>query len=270
MARPPQTVTSRAAPPENPAFPRGLPDGSGNALSGWAIFFDIDGTLLDIAETPDAVRVPESLIHDLVRLSRKLDGALALVTGRSIPFVDEIFRGVRFPVAGLHGAECRDAAGRTSRIELTPDFMRAKDMLKQQARRWPDILVEDKHAAIAVHYRQAPQYQGDMQVLMREIADMAGPQWTLQEGKMVTELRPAAHDKGYALKAFMADPPFSARRPLVFGDDVTDEAMFKAANAANGLSVKIGAPSAETSDTAATIYMGSPAILRSWLSEIAQ
>ncbi|MBB2971924.1 trehalose-phosphatase [Mesorhizobium sp. RMAD-H1] len=263
MARPPKT-----APSEVPAYPRGLPDGSRSSLAGWAIFLDIDGTLLDIAETPEAVRIPEGLTPDLVRLSRKLDGALALVTGRSIAFVDEIFRGARFPVAGLHGAERRDAMGRISHVELTPDFLRAKDELKERALAWPDILVEDKHAAIAVHYRQAPQHERDMQELMREIAAIAGPKWTLQQGKMVTELRPAAHDKGHALAAFMADPPFSARRPLAFGDDVTDEAMFRAANAADGLSVRIGGPSDGTS--AAGLFMESPATLRSWLSEIAQ
>ncbi|WP_160113628.1 trehalose-phosphatase [Phyllobacterium salinisoli] len=267
MDRSPLTVPSRTTSPENHAIPHGLPDGSRDVLADWAFFFDIDGTLLDIAETPEAVCVPDGLIHDLVHLSRKLDGALALVTGRSISFVDTLFPGALFPVAGLHGAERRDAAGRMSEIELTSDFLRAKDELKKRALSWPDILVEDKNAAIAVHYRQAPQYQHDMQMLMREIAAMAGPRWTLQNGKMVTELRPATSDKGRAVKAFMADAPFSARRPLVFGDDVTDEAMFKAANAAGGLSVKIGSPS-ETS--AATLYMESPAILRSWISEIAQ
>ncbi|WP_153020091.1 trehalose-phosphatase [Paramesorhizobium deserti] len=263
MASPPKT-----APSGSPVFPLGLPDGSRNALADWAIFLDIDGTLLDIAETPGTVRVPEGLIQNLATLSHKLDGALALVTGRSIAFVDEIFRGARFPVAGLHGAERRDPTGRTSHIELTPDFLRAKGALKKRARDWPEILVEDKHAAIAVHYRQAPQFEPDMQKLMREIAEIAGPQWTLQQGKLVTELRPAAHDKGYALAAYMAGPPFSARRPLAFGDDVTDESMFKAANAANGLSVKIGSPAEKVSS--AKLYMESPATLRSWLSEIAQ
>jgi len=261
MASPPMT-----APSEVPAF--GLPDGSPGSLDGWAIFLDIDGTLLDIAETPEAVRVPEDLIRDLSALSHKLDGALALVTGRSIEFVDEIFHGARFPVAGLHGAEYRDAMGNVNHIELTQDFLRAKEVLKERALDWPEVLVEDKRAAIAVHYRQAPQFEPDMQALMREIAAIAGPRWTLQQGKMVTELRPATHDKGYALKAFMADPPFSARHPLAFGDDVTDEAMFRAANAADGLSVRIGGSPDGTS--AARLYMESPAILRSWLSEIAQ
>lgn len=248
-----------ASPPELPAADK---------LDEWAVFFDIDGTLLDIAEKPEAIYVPDGLLSDLAYLSGKLGGALALVTGRSISFVDTILPGTRFPLAGLHGAERRDATGRVTPVHLTVNFLKAKEELKRRAERWPHILVEDKQAAIAIHYRQVPHLADDMRRLMDEIAVIAGPGWTLQQGKMVVELRPAAHDKGHALETFMAAPPFRAKRPLVFGDDVTDEAMFKAANALGGLSVRIGV--AEERPSAATLYLQSPAILRAWLSKIAR
>ncbi|PYE89206.1 trehalose-phosphatase [Phyllobacterium leguminum] len=266
------------------AFPQALP--GADMLGDWAVFLDIDGTLLDIAESPEAIRVPDGLSRDLAVLAEKLDGALVLVTGRSISFVDTIFPDTRFPVAGLHGAERRDAAGRVSRVEPTADFLRAKEELQKRAARWPHVIVEDKQAAIAVHYRQVPQFEKDMRRLMDEIAAIAGPGWTLQQGKMVVELRPAVHDKGHALETFMAIPPFVTRRPLAFGDDVTDEAMFKAANARGGFSVRIGQEqvqekceaafrpdlreNVEEKPTAATFYLRSPAILRAWLRKIAR
>ncbi|WP_420960427.1 trehalose-phosphatase [Brucella sp. IR073] len=258
-----------------------------DSLGNWAVFFDIDGTLLDLAESPEAVRVPEGLIGDLLDLDEKLGGALALVTGRSIAFVDTLFPETSFPVAGLHGGEIRDAAGRVERTEPTEAFLRAKEELRMQAARWRDILVEDKRAAIAVHYRQAPQLEGEMRQLMEEIAALAGPGWTLQRGKMVLELRPAAHDKGHAVETFMRAPPFVGRRPLAFGDDVTDEAMFEAVNVRGGLSVRIGLPSQvqekreavfrsglaadeRERPSAAKLYLEKPAALRDWISQQAR
>jgi trehalose 6-phosphate phosphatase len=249
---------------ENIVLPEGLPDAG--SLTDWAFFFDIDGTLLDIAASPDAIRVPDGLVRDLSLLDQKLGGALALVTGRSIAFVDTLFPDARFPVAGLHGAERRGADGRVTEVELTPDFLNAKAELERRAVRWPAFLVEDKHAAIAIHYRRAPHLGDEARRLMDEIAALAGPGWTVQEGKMVVELRPAAHDKGQVLETFMAVPPFSDRRPLVFGDDLTDEAMFETANAKGGLSIRIGSPGERPS--AAALYMESPAALRAWLGNI--
>ncbi|WP_188823379.1 trehalose-phosphatase [Brucella endophytica] len=252
--------------PSNKPFLDDLP--GIDSLGNWAVFFDIDGTLLDIAESPEAVRVPDGLIDNLLDLGGKLGGALALVTGRSISFVDTLFPDARFPVAGLHGGEIRDATGRVERSEPTADFLRAKEELRERAARWPDILVEDKQAAIAVHYRQAPQLEGEMRRLMEEIAALAGPGWILQHGKMVLELRPAAHDKGHAVETFMRAPPFVGRRPLAFGDDVTDEAMFAEVNARGGLSVRIGLPGERSS--AAGLYLENPAALRNWISQRAR
>src|ERR1700712_1107734 len=132
----------------------------------WALFLDVDGTLLDLAETPEAIVVPLGLPHDLDALSKKLRGALALVTGRSLSLVDTLFQPFLFPVAGLHGAERRSTTGHLQRVPISVDFEAMKRAIATEAKRWPGVLIEDKGAAIAAHYRLAPACRDDVERMM--------------------------------------------------------------------------------------------------------
>lgn len=235
-------------------------------LSGLAVFLDIDGTLLDIASKPDAVVVPPGLPAALRRMADRLGGALALVTGRPLEAVDRLFGDVAAAVSGLHGAEWRDGSGHVARAGTTPEFVAAKWRLREQAARWPGVVFEDKGAAFAAHYRLAPEQEMPLRDLMRELAEAVGEGWILQEGKQVLELRPRGRDKGDALTAFMALDAFAGRRPLAIGDDVTDEAMFAAANRLGGLSVRVGE---EGVRSLAQRRVGSPSDVRGWIERIA-
>ncbi|MGV6875509.1 trehalose-phosphatase [Pseudochelatococcus sp. B33] len=232
----------------------------------WALFLDIDGTLVDMAPTPDAVEAPAGLADNLTAVMTGLGGAMALVTGRGIAFVDRLFLPHRFPLAGLHGAELRLSDARTIATDPTPSFMQAKATLRAGTAGMSGVIVEDKGVAVAVHYRLAPHYRERVEALMREAAVLAGPRWSLQGGKMLVELKPAAADKGEALKSFMDAAPFAFRRPLAVGDDLTDESMFAAANALGGQAVRIGSRDART---LAAGRIQSPAHLRDLLALIA-
>ncbi|MFB9949883.1 trehalose-phosphatase [Rhizobium puerariae] len=212
----------------------------------WALFLDIDGTLIDLADTPDGIVVPAGLPDNLHRLSMRLGGALALVTGRALPYADDLFMPYRFSIAGLHGAERRDPSGAVSRIEPDAAFADMKAALVREAEQWPGVLVEDKGAAVAAHYRQAPGRREAVEAAMPRYLAMAGPDFTLQHGKMVVEIRPARASKGHALEAFLDQPPFRGRKPVAIGDDVTDEAMFRMANRLGGHSIRIAETPAET------------------------
>ncbi len=215
-------------------------------LQNGSLFLDIDGTLLDLALTPDEIFVPPSLPQQLDALSQQLGGALALVTGRGLSYADRLFAPYQFPIAGLHGAERRNPDGSIFKAEATAEFERLKIALRAETANWTGILVEDKGAAIAAHFRLAPARQAELIVLMERFASRAGPDWTLQHGKMVVEIRPARADKGDALESFLTVQPFNGRRPIAIGDDVTDEAMFAAANRLGGYSIRVGTPSGET------------------------
>jgi trehalose 6-phosphate phosphatase len=240
-------------------------DISSNPL-GYALFLDIDGTLIDLAATPDTIRIPAELPDILGRLSQRLGGALALVTGRALPYADRLFEPHRFPIAGLHGVERRCADGRVARSMPTPAFEEAKRELARAAKAWPGVLLEDKTAAVAIHYRQAPCYAMEVDVTMQAALASIGPGYELQRGKMVVEIRPDSADKGRAVLAFLDEPPFTGRIPVAIGDDVTDEAMFKAVNACGGASIRIVETPAET---AAQWRLPSPQSLRAALSAMA-
>ena len=234
--------------------------------SEWALFLDIDGTLVDLAETPNSIVVPSSLPHDLDALSKKLGGALALVTGRAISFVDPLFYPFHFPVAGLHGAERRDASGHIQRIVVTPAFEAMKRRIAEEASQWPGVLVEDKGAAVAAHYRLAPECQPLVEAMMDRYFVEAGSDFALQRGKMVVEIRPARAGKGDAVTAFLNEAPFKGRRAFAAGDDFTDEAMFRTVNDLGGQSLFIGLDSVETQ---AHVRVPSPAVLRRMLAKLA-
>ena len=205
----------------------------------WALFLDIDGTLVDIAPSPDAIVVPPDLPGNLVALSKRLNGALALVTGRALPYADKLFQPYELPVAGLHGAERRMVDGSVDAVAATSAFEEVKTALAAAAGQWPGVLVEDKGAAVAAHYRQAPEWRDEVEKAMEFYLLQAGSDFTLQRGKMVFEIRPARANKGSAVQSYLEEAPFRGRRPIAIGDDVTDEEMFRVVNRMGGHSIRI-------------------------------
>ena len=230
--------------------------------AGYAWFLDIDGTLLDIAAVPSAVRARPSdtqLLTSLYALSR---GALALISGRSIAGIDAIFAPLRLPAAGQHGTERRDARGRERRHPVPEAELRqAAAQLEAFAARHEGLLFEDKGASLAVHYRLAPALGGVVHATMRRLAVRLGPSVEVQSGKLLAELKPAGRNKGHAIEAFLTEPPFRGRVPIFLGDDVTDEHVFEVVNRRGGLSVKIGA-----GPSLARWRLRDAAAVRAWLA----
>ncbi len=205
----------------------------------WALFLDIDGTLIDLAPSPDAIVVPTGLPQTLNAIADRLEGALALVTGRALAYADQLFQPYCFPIAGLHGCERRNAQRQVDRIIPTAEFEEMKASLAAAATQWPGVLIEDKGAAIAAHYRQAPQWRVQLTEAVEHHLLQAGQDFTLQRGKMVLEIRPVHANKGSALRAYLEEAPFRGRRPIAIGDDLTDEEMFRVANSFGGHSIRI-------------------------------
>lgn len=233
---------------------------------GHALFLDIDGTLIDLAETPEGIVVPPDLADHLRAVSQRLEGALALVTGRALVYADQLFQPLTLPIAGLHGAERRRADGSVDSVSADPAFGALKRSLERVTADWKGILIEDKGAAVAAHYRQAPEWQTALEAVMHSALEEAGPDYALQRGKMVIEIRPARASKGAAVRAFLSEAPFAGRKPITIGDDLTDEAMFKVANELGGLSIRIGEPAGET---AAKTVISSAGALRAMLKSLA-
>lgn len=230
-----------------------------------ALFLDVDGTLLDIADTPDAVTIEHATVDLLARAYAATGGALALITGRSIADADRLFAPLALPVAGQHGVERRDAAGAVHRHAHTaPEIAGVRAELDAFAAAHPGVLIEDKGLTLAIHYRLAPRAAAAVAALAERLVARPGGALAIQRGKMVVELRPAGKDKGTAIAEFMHEAPFRGRTPVFLGDDLTDEYGFSIVNGLGGLTVKVGDGSTEARTRLADVDA-----VRAWLERLA-
>lgn len=259
MAEPvPASSETAVAVPADPAARAAL------VVQHTAFFLDFDGTLVELAATPDAVIVPAALKQVLAALRELASGALAIVSGRSIAAIDALLAPLVLPVAGLHGAEWRDADGTVVRQFAADE--RIADMsavLAAAVAANPGMLLEEKQASVALHYRNVPDKQAAAHDAALRAVALFGDAFVLQPGKMVFEIKPAGVDKGHAIETLLAAAPFAGRTPCFAGDDLTDEAGFAAVNALGGLSIKVGA-----GDTVAVSRVDSVDHLRAWLGEL--
>ena len=226
-----------------------------------ALFLDVDGTLLEICDTPSAVKADEQLLGILKSCYETLGGALALVSGRSVAEVDRIFSPDLFPVAGAHGAEIRADGQQVMSVvdDPLPDFAIAA--LESFASRHDGLLLERKRGGASLHYRLAPDLEEQSRHLVMDLLRDLGDAYRLIAGKKVFEIAPSAHNKGAAIQWFLENPPFHNRTPVFIGDDVTDEDGFMVVNRLSGTSIRVG----NQGQTSATQQLRDTTSVREWL-----
>jgi trehalose 6-phosphate phosphatase len=220
-----------------------------------ALFLDLDGTLLDIAATPELVVVPPGLPALLSRLHHLLDGALAVVTGRPLAVVDRLLAPFSASAAGEHGVLLRYEDGTLEEMPAgaaVPESWRASLAV---ATEWlPGVLLEPKPHGCAMHYRLAPEHGDEVWRLVRALVADDHPAFRLIPAREAVEIGPRAASKGHAVERLMAQAPFAGRNPIFIGDDFTDEAGMNAARAFGGQGLRV-----------AEVFGGEPAAVRAWL-----
>lgn len=236
-----------------------LPPPPPRLLDGAALFLDFDGTLVELAETPDSIRVSSGLGPLLGRLRDRLDGRLAIVSGRSIADLDRHIPCSDLAFSGSHGLELRLADGTHFPASVPASLDEVRALVGDFAGDAPGLLIEEKPAGVALHYRRAPDEAERVSAFMERLAEEKG--FEVQHGHMMAELRPPGSDKGDALRAFMGLPEFSSARPLFVGDDLTDEHAFEAAAEMGGAGILVG----EVRETAARYRLGGVAAVAAWL-----
>lgn len=231
----------------------------------WALFLDIDGTLIEHADHPESVTIPQDLPSRLAAAQTALHGAVALISGRTIDWMDQRLAPARLAAAGQHGAEIRLAPDAPS-VPIPMPKWRAplEAALKDAVGTWPGVYVEHKPLALAVHFRAVPQ---DGDAVMDEVARLArsfheGVEFI--RGRFVIEVREAGSDKGRAVRALMNTAVFTGRVPVFLGDDVTDEDGFRAARALGGIAVAVGPRHTEQAD----FRLSGPAEVRSLIADL--
>jgi trehalose 6-phosphate phosphatase len=208
--------------------------------SGCALFLDIDGTLLEIAASPDAVVVPPFLAALLGRVSSWLGGALAVVSGRPLAQIDSLLAPLVLCAAGEHGAVLRlpdgtiEAAGAA---QAMPPAWRTK--LMDAARHWPGVLVEPKPHSVAVHFRNAPMREDAVRQLVENIVADNPADFEVLPAAMAFEIRNRNFTKAGPVIRLMSQAPFAGRIPVFIGDDVTDHDGFRAALSLGGMAVDV-------------------------------
>jgi trehalose 6-phosphate phosphatase len=233
-----------------------------------ALFLDVDGTLLDIADRPERVVVPPGLVDVLAKAERRLDGALALVTGREIAEVDRLFRPLKLRAAVVHGAELRldpDAAPTPfpGTAELPASLWNG---LTEALREFPGTFAENKRYSFAVHYRLAPGVKEPLRKAVARVVQ-AEPESAVEvmNARCAIELKAPGYDKGRAVAAILAVPPFLGRTSIYVGDDKTDEAAFAAVSARGGFAYSVGRPR-----KGANGVFASTGDVREWLAKLAE
>jgi len=230
------------------------------SAAGVAVLLDLDGTIAPIMPRPHDV-VPAPARTQLMKALRaRLDGRLAIVSGRTIAEVDRVLEGSVEAVAGVHGLERRRADSMLERAHPDPALDQVRAELAHFLARYPGLTTEDKGLSITIHYRNAREAGPAVEAFARDLA--ARTDLMLQPGDTVAELRGPGGGKGAAIRAFMAEAPFIGARPIYLGDDQTDEDGFAAAHALGGMGVLIG----PARPTAATCRLADVDAALDWLS----
>jgi len=232
-------------------------------LPSRAILLDVDGTILDLAPTPLEVVVPPDLTVCLERLSKRVGGALAFVSGRPLAELDLFFAPLKLPSIAVHGAELRLGDGTVHRATtfLDPEL---KAELTGIADDKPGVVIEDKGYSIAVHYRQAPHLGHEVRDEVSAVcARFTSARLEILPGKSVVEVKQPSFNKGTAVRELMGHQPFKSRRPIFIGDDVTDEAAFQVMPEFDGTGFSVGRHVEGIAGMFET-----PAQVRSWIAEM--
>ncbi len=202
-----------------------------------ALFLDFDGTLVALADHPEHIVVPASLQETLAAVERQLGGALAIVTGRSLESLDRFLAPLTLRAAGVHGAQLRRDPRQAAAVTAVLGDLAAR--LQAHFAGDPAVWVEDKGAAVAVHYRQAPERRDELCAAVREIASDDGLE--IISGKCVFEARRHGDGKDAAVRRLMLGSPFQGRMPVFVGDDRTDEDGIREVQRQCGFGIKVGA-----------------------------
>jgi trehalose 6-phosphate phosphatase len=219
----------------------------------WALFLDLDGTLLDIAPRPDAVIVPDGLLEHLSCARAFLGGALAIVSGRKVSDIERFLAPLDLPLAGEHGAVLRIGGAEMMTARMLPPSWIIR--IRQKSEYWPGVLVEEKRCGLTVHYRQVPEYARAIERFLAQLVD-EDRSFEVLPAHMAFELRDGFVHKGRAVAEFMKRTPFAGRIPIFVGDDITDEDGIREAEARGGLGLRV-------KDT----FSNSPACVRAWLEQ---
>jgi trehalose 6-phosphate phosphatase len=233
----------------------------------WCYFLDVDGTLAEIAATPDHVEIGAEVSATLALLFDATGGAVALVSGRPLADIDRLFEPLRLPSVGQHGLEVRGLDGTvTTPLDLPQGYGVIRARLSDYAAGNRGVLLEEKGYSLALHYRQAPKRAMAARAVTEAAVAPFADGYHVLRGNMVLEVKPRGIDKGTAIRSLMDQAPYRGRLPVFAGDDTTDEDGFAVVNELGGVSVRVG----HNGKTRARHQVAGVGELIEWLAQVAR
>jgi trehalose 6-phosphate phosphatase len=202
-----------------------------------ALVLDADATVVEVPPGTVGGIVRPERIHLLAWLHDRLDGALALVSGRSVEELDDLVAPLNLTLLAVHGVDRRLDDGRRVRPDADAALAPARGTLAAFALARDGVRFEDKGVAVALHAA------GEAAAAARAVAERAlaagGGGLALRAADGTVELLPAGHDEATALAALAAEPPFRGRRPVFVGGAAA-AAGPAAADARGGIGIVVG------------------------------
>lgn len=235
-----------------------LPD-----LSRAAFVFGFDGTLVDIAERPDAITVRADLEDLLIGLDERAGGGVTIVSERALADLERRLPRFRGTLIGSHGAERRQDGRRVVVPEAEDGRLgEFRDIIRAWASHHRSVLVEEKPASVALHFRRAPEQQPGCVRLLHALTE-SHDDFVVSHGKMSVELLPARVCKRAAVDEVLSARP--GPMPVIVGDDPTDEGMLALAVERGGYGIKVGPDDTEASHRLASVAEVHAMMMR-WLA----
>jgi trehalose 6-phosphate phosphatase len=228
-----------------------------------AFFFDFDGVLCEIAAAPDAITVAPGLQRLISLLDEASGGAVAIVSGRPVADLRRWLPEVTATLVGGHGAELQGRGSDTTPQALcSPDpkaVAQLHTIVSGYALSDEAYLAEPKPTGIALHFRRKPELDPHARQFLERVLRHV-PGFHLHAAKMAYEVRPDGVAKDHVVCQLLASAPFAGRKPVYFGDDLTDEPALAHIAHLGGIAVKVG-----EGPTHANYRVAGPRQVQDWL-----
>ena len=167
-----------------------------------ALFLDVDGTLYEIENSPSLIKPCFRLQKKLHTIRNRLQGALGLISGRTLDDLDRLFDENKISFAGNHGAQLRDALKLKEHQANTGNIKVIAYKIKELLNGQKNIEIENKGSNLTIHFRNSTIDRREINRIIMELVK-CDPSLTFLKGKEVLEVKPLSHNKGTAISYFM-------------------------------------------------------------------
>ncbi|MRR30278.1 trehalose-phosphatase [bacterium] len=234
------------------------------------LLLDYDGTLAPFAPSPDVIQQDPALIALMSRLASQGNYLLAVVSGRSLPHLQELLPFGGLLLAGTYGLEIQLPDGTVTAAvvydQVRPMMERVKPVWQQLLDGQHGFFLEDKGWALALHARFATN-EDALQVLghaQKEVEALSpGPAYAVERRPRFLEIYPIEASKSRSIQLILTKYTPPGALPVFAGDDYHDEEAFSTVQSSGGYCIRI-AP--EEIHTRAQFRLDNPVQVRDWLA----